>query len=117
MPAPQNSFFEYPVTRPFTLRHFTLYTVVFGLIYTVIVTLYAVLAVAYENETVLSGMFNDTPPIWYESFLPTTPVTPKSRKCQYSVMKAGECTPKSSFKADHSAVGGSPVLLQSRFIR
>jgi hypothetical protein len=70
MPVLPSSFFEYPLTRAFTLKYFTHFMIAFGLAYTAIITIFAAIAVGYENEVLLSGRFNESLPMWYDSLPP-----------------------------------------------
>src|ERR1700737_1365962 len=61
----ESSWFEYPLSRPITLRHFNTTVLVLGTVYIVFITLVNVIAQGYEDETFLSSDFNNTAPLWY----------------------------------------------------
>ena len=91
-PAVMPSWFEYPITRPFTLRYFTPMVLVLGLIWVTFVTLLNVVAVGYEYVPVISTSFNSSSVLWYEIFVPksTSLWIPKTRTCAGSVIKPNE---------------------------
>src|SRR5271170_8077341 len=81
-------YFDYPITRQIRSRRFTVLFLAGLIIVCVFVTLFAVIAVAYEPVSVLYTSFNATRSLWYDRFhsrwLPQTTV------CQPSVMKVNE---------------------------
>lgn len=60
------SFFQYPITRPITLRYFKSIFLVLGILYVTFITLINVAAVGYENTAVISIAYNRTEMLWYE---------------------------------------------------
>jgi hypothetical protein len=80
----RNSWFEYPLTRPFTLRYLSLSLITFGLIWTCLVTLISVATVGYETVVIQSTEFNESNILWYEKLFPDSQWTPQSRVCQPS---------------------------------
>jgi hypothetical protein len=76
-----SSWFEYPVTRPFTLRHFNSALLCIGVLWSALITLLNVAAVGYETVSIVSSSFDGTP-LWYERFPLTRFWLPQSRSCQ-----------------------------------
>jgi len=77
----KSSWFDYPLTRPVTLRHFNLYILVLGSIYAIIITLLNIIVVGYESIATTSSNYNGSYSLWYEHLLPMTPLLPISWNC------------------------------------
>ena len=80
---------DYPITRPISIRHFTVLVMIVGTVFWGLITVLALVTVGYEYAPFLSASYNSTGKIWYD-FLPETAWTPKAKLCQGSVMKVGE---------------------------
>ena len=84
--------FDYVLARPIPGRLFGPIFLVTLIVYTVIVTLVAVIAVGYEYVPTISPDYNSTaestPRMWYHTF--KTSLTPRTRECQNSIIKMGE---------------------------
>ena len=83
-------FFHYPVTRPITLQHFRPAILLFGFFFVVLLTLVNVIAVGYENLSVISIAYNRTDTIWYEGVLETFGGFPKGWICSPSTIQVTE---------------------------
>jgi hypothetical protein len=82
---------EYPVTRPITLCRFWKCVLVLGaIIWVTLITLVNVAAVGYELVPVTSSVFNSSAVLWYERFMPISSWIPKSRTCEWSIIKVLE---------------------------
>ena len=83
------SWFEYSITRPFTLRRFTPILLVSGTLWVSFVTLVGIAAVGYETVPAqfTPSEFNTSNPIWYEKILPTSEWIPPSQACEGSKIK------------------------------
>jgi hypothetical protein len=82
---------EYPVTRPIPLcRLWTGVLVLGAIIWVTLITLVNVAAVGYELVPVTSSVFNSSAQLWYERFMPISSWIPKSRTCEWSIIKVLE---------------------------
>src|SRR5271170_80301 len=84
------SLLEYSVTRPFTIRHFTLVIVVLGIFWVTFITLVNVADVGYNSATVVSATFNSTQPFWYERVPRLSFWFPNSWSCSPSKIILGQ---------------------------
>src|SRR3982074_2020319 len=84
------SYFEYQITRPFTLRYFSPIIIVLGVLWIALITVINIATVGYESVTVESISFNSSTPLWYQRFFPEVSWIPKARNCTGSVIKANE---------------------------
>jgi hypothetical protein len=85
------SWFEYPVTRPFTIPNFTVTLVFLGVIYSTIITCINMAAVGYEVYPITSDSFNISSQLWYEKIFPQRGHWfPASRTCEGSIIKMAE---------------------------
>lgn len=84
------SWFEYPVTRPFNLKYMNLTLIVLGSIWTCLVTIVMIAAVGYESSQVYLDTFNPESSLWYEKMLPNSGWLSGSTACQGSSVKAGD---------------------------
>src|SRR5277367_4970341 len=84
----------YPVTRPFTLPHFTLIVIGFGIVWTVLITILNVAAVGYDLVPIYSTSFNSSTStlFWYEKFAPIRWLFPPSWICDAAVIQHGQRT-------------------------
>jgi hypothetical protein len=91
----ESSWFDYPVTRNISLpsaalRHFNIAVLVFGVIYSIIITVINVALVGYEVVPVISGTFT-LPGLWYEKFLPkNNSIVEAHLVCSPSIVRIGE---------------------------
>jgi len=72
---------QYPITRSFTIRHFTEWVLVLGLLWVGLVTLFNVAALGYETIQVYSTSFTAPRLLWYEKFSVTKALFPASWVC------------------------------------
>jgi hypothetical protein len=86
----KSPWFNYPISRPVTLRYFNPAVLVLGVIYTIFITLINVIAVGYETTSTLSTSFNDSRPLWYEYFIPKGTGIYQVRTCSGSPIKVKE---------------------------
>ena len=84
------SFFEYPITRPFTIKYFTLVVIVLGGVWVGVVLCLAIAAVGYETSSVNSDSINASSQLWYERVFPQSGWFPASRTCKSSIIKIAE---------------------------
>jgi hypothetical protein len=85
------AWFEYPVTRPYTLRHFNVTLVALGTIWITFVIIISIAAVGYEQYSFASELYNVSRPLWYEKmFLASNQWLPGSRVCDASLIKTAE---------------------------
>src|SRR5579859_1384095 len=84
-----SSWFEYSITRPFTLRHFTTTLFIAGTLWVSFVTLVSIAAVGYENVAMQMGPadFNSSSKLWYEKVFPTSQWIPSSKVCEGNTIK------------------------------
>ena len=82
--------FQYPVTRPITLRHFKPIFLVLGVLFVAFITLINVAAVGYENISVISVAYNRTESLWYEHVMGRMGGFPKRWNCSASTIKVAE---------------------------
>ena len=82
--------FQYPITRPITLRHFKTTFLVLGVVYVAFITLINVIAVGYENKSVISVAYNSTDRLWYEHLRGVMGGFPKRWNCSASTIKVTE---------------------------
>lgn len=82
--------FDYPITRPVTLRHFNPVILVLGVVYVVFITLINIVAVGYETTSILSVAYNRSDSLWYEHFLPKAGGLPETWTCSPSTIKVTE---------------------------
>ena len=61
--------FQYPITRPITLRHFKPTFLGLGVVFVTFITVVNVVAVGYENKPVISVAYNRTDTNWYEHLM------------------------------------------------
>lgn len=79
---------EYPVTRPISLgRLWTALIILGAIIWITFITLVNVAAVGYELVPITSGLYNSSTLLWYERFMPTSSWIPKSRTCDWTLIK------------------------------
>ena len=83
------SWFEYSVTRPFTLRYFTPMLLALGTVWVAFVTIVTIAAVGYETVSVqvTASEFNSSSKVWYEKLFPTSQWIPASMLCDGSRIK------------------------------
>lgn len=84
------SWFQYSVTRPFTIRYFTALVVILGVIWGIVVLAVAIAAVGYELYPQTSDSFNVTTNLWYEHVFPQVGWFPSGRTCEGSIIKTAE---------------------------
>jgi hypothetical protein len=81
---------EYPVTRPFTLQHFTAIFVILGTVWVSIATVISVATVAYESTIVITNAYNQSSKVWYEKLFPNSDWVPESKVCDASLIELGD---------------------------
>ena len=81
--------FEYPVTRPVTLRYFTPTLLVLGVVWITFITFVNVVVVGYDYVPLVSASFNISQELWYQEFVPKS-WAPKTRICAGSTIKIDE---------------------------
>lgn len=82
--------FQYPITRPITLRHFKPTFLVLGVLFITFITLINVAAVGYENISVISVTYNRTETLWYERLRGSMGAFPIRWNCSASTIKVTE---------------------------
>ena len=82
------SWFEHPITRPFTLRYFSAVVLSFIFLWVTLVTLLSVATAGYEPHQFNSERFDVSARLWYEK-LPNSFLR-SSWKCDDSVIKISE---------------------------
>jgi hypothetical protein len=85
-----SSWIEYPVTRPFTLKRFSLILTVIAVIWCALVTLLSVATVGYEAYPINSDQFHLQYRLWYERIFPRIGWLPESRTCDGSIIRPSE---------------------------
>ena len=91
MLAKMASWFEYPVTRPYTLRHFNVTLIALGTIWIAFVMIISIAAVGYEQYSFESELYNVSRPLWYEKVSSAANQwLPGSRVCDASLIKTAE---------------------------
>jgi len=80
---------EYPVTRRFTIPHFTPILLSLGTFWVALVTIVSIAVAGYETVILRStaSEFNSTSKIWYEKVFPTSQWIPVSKSCDGSTIK------------------------------
>jgi len=93
MPGRKSSWFEYSVTRAFTIPYLTPVLLSIGTIWIAFVTTVSFVVVAYETVSVSAtpAEFNSTSTFWYEKVFPSWEWFPNSRECQDSFIKIQDC--------------------------
>ena len=85
-----DSWFTYPITRPFTLPHLTAILSICGVIWVTFVTIISIATVGYQNIVIQSTSLNLSNPLWYERLLPGSTLGLESRKCDTSQIKMNQ---------------------------
>jgi hypothetical protein len=88
----ESSWFEYPLTRPVTLRHFNIYVLVLGLIYAIIITFLNIIVAGYESVAITSSNYNGSYSLWYERIFPMTPLLPTPWNCNATSITVNDGT-------------------------
>jgi hypothetical protein len=94
----ESSWFDYPVTRPITLRHFNIAFLVLGVFYVVYATLISIVAVGYEPFTFLSANFNDSATLWYNGIPIVSLGNSGTITCNYSTIAVNDGNVSPVFK-------------------
>ena len=69
--------FDYAVTRPIELSRWKLVALlIFGLVFTVIITIFNIAATAYEPISLSSTDFNNNVTLWYQRIIPSSWTSP-----------------------------------------
>lgn len=84
------SIFQYPVTRQFTLPHFTLGVIILGLLWTTFITIINFAVVGYDTVSLASSSFNSSDNYWYEKLPLASSWFPKSWTCSPSSIQRGQ---------------------------
>ena len=109
------SLFEYPITRPIALGRYGMGAVlVCGLVFTVLITLFNIVAVGYELVTVSLTSFNPQYRLWYEGFIPKA-WTPQSVNCTPATININEGSGRLVF-ANQSYLHSQPMAIYLGFL-
>jgi hypothetical protein len=82
--------FQYPITRPITLRYFKQTFLILGVLFIAFITLVNVAAVGYENMSVISVAYNRTETFWYQHLMGNMAGFPTRWNCSTSTIKVME---------------------------
>ena len=84
------SWFEYPVTRPFTLKRFNVIFIISAVVWCTLITLLSIATVGYETYQINSEKFNVPYTMWYDRIFPKIGWFPEGRTCEGSIIKPSE---------------------------